>query len=82
MKGSNILMDDYTEIYAPPEAPTPDGKRPDSYDIYTIGIIGLRYWPLRLLPSISLLSLLFPALCLADVYLCVGLRRMWHTCVA
>lgn len=42
MKGSNILMDDYTEIYAPPEAPTPDGKRPDSYDIYTIGIIGLR----------------------------------------
>jgi len=41
-KGAPILMDDYTEIYAPPEAPTPDSRRPDAYDIYTIGIIGLR----------------------------------------
>jgi serine/threonine protein kinase len=41
-KGSNILMDDFTEVYAPPEAPTPDSRRPDAYDIYTIGIIGLR----------------------------------------
>ena len=41
-QGQNILMDDYTEIYAPPEAPTPDSRRPDAYDIYTIGIIGLR----------------------------------------
>ena len=28
VKGSSILMDDYTEIYAPPEAPTPDSRRP------------------------------------------------------
>ena len=28
VKGSKILMDDYTEIYAPPEAPVPDGRRP------------------------------------------------------
>jgi serine/threonine protein kinase len=47
-KGSNILMDDFTEVYAPPEAPTPDGRRPDAYDIYTVGITGLRC----LLPSL------------------------------
>jgi hypothetical protein len=32
----------------PAEAPTPDGRRPDAYDIYTIGIIGLRV----LMPSL------------------------------
>ena len=42
LKGQSIVMDDYTEIYAPPEAPSPDSKRPDAYDIYTIGVIGLR----------------------------------------
>ena len=47
-KGSNIIMDDFTEIYAPPEAPKPDSRRPDAYDIYTIGIIGLRV----LMPSL------------------------------
>jgi len=47
-KGSKIVMDDFTEIYAPPEAPTPHGRRPDAYDIYTIGIIGLRV----LMPSL------------------------------
>ena len=40
--GQQPLMDDYTEIYAPPEAPQPDAGRPDAYDIYTVGIIGLR----------------------------------------
>lgn len=42
LKGQTPLMDDYTEIYAPPEAPDPDKLRPDAYDVYTIGIIGLR----------------------------------------
>eukprot|EP00802_Teleaulax_amphioxeia_P006553 Tamp_06557.p1 GENE.Tamp_06557~~Tamp_06557.p1 ORF type:complete len:583 (-),score=95.28 Tamp_06557:936-2486(-) len=40
--GQEPIMDDYTEIYAPPEAPQPNAERPDAYDIYTVGIIGLR----------------------------------------
>jgi len=36
------VMDDFTEIYAPPEAPVPDEERADAYDIYTVAIIALR----------------------------------------
>lgn len=46
--GKKPFMNDYTEVYAPPEAPTPDGGNPYSYDIYTLGIIGLRV----LMPSL------------------------------
>jgi hypothetical protein len=35
-------MEDFTEIYAPPEAPYPERQHPHSYDIYSVGIIGLR----------------------------------------
>lgn len=47
-KGQQPFMDDLSEIYAPPEAPTPDRSNPEGYDIYTVGIIGLRV----LLPSL------------------------------
>jgi len=36
-KGKKPVMDDLSEIYAPPEAPFPDGSNPEAYDIYTIG---------------------------------------------
>eukprot|EP00960_Hanusia_phi_P006795 194043-Hanusia_phi.AAC.2 len=47
-KGKKPFMDDYTEIYAPPEAPDPDFFKPESYDIYTVGITALRV----LMPSL------------------------------
>mmetsp|Transcript_650 Transcript_650/g.1643 ORF Transcript_650/g.1643 Transcript_650/m.1643 type:complete len:508 (-) Transcript_650:183-1706(-) len=47
-KGSRPFMNDYTEVYAPPEAPLPDSGNPFSYDIYTLGIVGLRV----LMPSL------------------------------
>mmetsp|Transcript_29265 Transcript_29265/g.72248 ORF Transcript_29265/g.72248 Transcript_29265/m.72248 type:complete len:556 (+) Transcript_29265:34-1701(+) len=47
-KGQRPFMNDFTEIYAPPEAPIPSGSNPFAYDIYTLGIIGLRV----LMPSL------------------------------
>mmetsp|Transcript_35426 Transcript_35426/g.85570 ORF Transcript_35426/g.85570 Transcript_35426/m.85570 type:complete len:355 (-) Transcript_35426:92-1156(-) len=47
-KGNRPFMNDYTEVYAPPEAPVPDGGNPFSYDIFTLGIVGLRV----LMPSL------------------------------
>eukprot|EP00283_Hemiselmis_rufescens_P015129 CAMPEP_0173436844 /NCGR_PEP_ID=MMETSP1357-20121228/17371_1 /TAXON_ID=77926 /ORGANISM="Hemiselmis rufescens, Strain PCC563" /LENGTH=384 /DNA_ID=CAMNT_0014401991 /DNA_START=1 /DNA_END=1155 /DNA_ORIENTATION=+ len=47
-KGKRPFMNDYTEVYAPPEAPLPDGGNPFSYDIFTVGIVGLRV----LMPSL------------------------------
>ena len=41
-KGKNPLMDDSTEIYAPPEAPNPDRANPEGYDIYALGITALQ----------------------------------------
>ncbi len=38
--GQKPFMDDLSEIYCPPEAPTPDARNPFGYDIYTVGIIG------------------------------------------
>jgi serine/threonine protein kinase len=48
-KGKKPVMDDLSEIYAPPEAPFPDGSNPEAYDIYTIGVIALRI----LMPSMT-----------------------------
>jgi len=42
MPAQEPLMEDFTEIYAPPEAPYPERQHPHSYDIYSVGIIGLR----------------------------------------
>lgn len=42
LAGQTAELDDYTEIYAPPEAPDPDPASPFTYDIYSVAIIGLR----------------------------------------
>ena len=42
LPGQSILMEDFTEIYAPPEAPEPDAEHPEAYDVYSVGVIGLR----------------------------------------
>jgi serine/threonine protein kinase len=47
-KGSRPFMNDFTAVYAPPEAPEPDFFKPESYDIFHLGITGLRV----LMPSL------------------------------
>jgi len=43
LPGQSAELDDYTEIYAPPEAPDPDPAFPFAYDVYSVAIIGLRW---------------------------------------
>ena len=108
-------MEDFTEIYAPPEAPQvcvcvcvcfslplallsltrsitpsqPDAARPDGYDIYTVGVIGLRALMPALLAGdagvqvLSLLALLVQNYyCFTSIQNHIGLRALMPALLA